>query len=438
MSNTRLFTQTAKSPVFSTISFALIVFLVYAVSFISKFSVYPSDINAGEVLNAPPQVPSDTQNVADKTSQVWAPKAEKSSDTIPQVSTVQEMNEAEELDEEEDGETPDPLIPPAKASKEQRMEWFRRKLPELEILNSTNRSRKFHGRVVKLFDNQCAIQFFMIWFSPTRMFGPRDFLAVDTLMKTNPEACLVLLSRSLDTRRGYKILKPLLDRGFKILAVTPDLPSLVKNTPAEAWLKKIKSGKIDPGKNPLSVQFSNLIRLAVLYKYGGVYLDTDFIILKDFKGLRNAVGVQSENQVTHKWKTVNSAAMIFDKEQPILFEFLQEFAATFDGNIWGHNGPYLLTRVIKRMDDPSCYNLSVLPIKAFYPVNWVEIERFYRTPATPEESKWVEETVQELNRETYGLHLWNKVTRGFVINERSVIDRLIKSHCLICRKTYNS
>ncbi|CAL2243579.1 unnamed protein product [Prunus armeniaca] len=66
-----------------------------------------------------------------------------------------------------------------------------------------------------------------------------------------------------------------------------------RNTPAEFWLEELKTGRTDPGYIPLSQNLSNLIRLAMLYKYGGIYLDTDLIILKDFSGLRNAIEAQS-------------------------------------------------------------------------------------------------------------------------------------------------
>lgn len=128
-----------------------------------------------------------------------------------------------------------------------------------------------------------------------------------------------------------------MDRGFKVLAITPDVPFLVKNTPAEGWLEELKSGRKDPGYIPLFNNLSNLVRLAMLYKYEGVYLDTDFIILKDFSELRNAVGAQSMDTSTGAWTRLNGAAMIFDINHPILLDFLREFATTFNGNRWGFN-----------------------------------------------------------------------------------------------------
>ncbi|KAL6290258.1 hypothetical protein ACE6H2_007768 [Prunus campanulata] len=41
-------------------------------------------------------------------------------------------------------------------------------------------------------------------------------MARDSLFKFNPKGCLMILSKSMDSGSGYRILKPLLDRGFKL------------------------------------------------------------------------------------------------------------------------------------------------------------------------------------------------------------------------------
>ncbi|XP_019101046.1 PREDICTED: lactosylceramide 4-alpha-galactosyltransferase-like [Camelina sativa] len=333
----------------------------------------------------------------------------------------------------------DPLVPPRKASKIERIDWFRRKLPDMEILKSTSKSKRFHSRVFELYNNNnCSAQFFMVWLSPAKSFGPREMLAVDTLFTTNPGACLAILSNSLDSCRGDTILKPLLDRGFNLIAVTFDIPFLVKNTPAEAWLKRLKSGRMDPGSIPLFMNLSDLTRLAVLYKYGGVYLDTDIIFLNDITRLRNAIGAQSIDPKTKTWSRLNNAVMVFDIYHPLMREFLHEYSTTFDGNIWGHNSPYLVSRVITRLGNKPGYNVTILPPNAFYPVNWIKIPKLFKKPATTREAQWVEKTLQDMSKGSYMIHLWNKVTRKIKIEEGSVMYNLISTHCTVCRNITNS
>lgn len=406
--NYGLLCRAAKSPVFSHFSFASILFFIYAASLISNFSIYSAEFRTNEILGG-------------KLFRRIDPQQQQ----IPSSASLQRNNIIEEES--------DPLIPPHKATSEERLRWFRRKLPELEILNSTHLSGRFHGRVLELFNNNCSAQFFMVWLSAAQSFGPREFLAIDSLFSASPNGCLLLLSTSMDSHTGYKILKPLHDRGFKILAVTPDVPFLVKNTPTEPWLNELKAGNLDPGSVPLFNHLSDLLRLLVLYRYGGVYLDTDFIFIKDLSALRNAIGAQSMKLSTKIWTRLNGAVMIFDIYHPILLDFLQEFATTFNGNRWGHNGPYLVSRVLERLGNKAGHNLTIYPPNTFYPVDWVKIIKLYKKPQTEDEMKSAEDILANISSESYTVHLWNKRTRELKIKEGSVMERLISSHCVICQ-----
>ncbi|CAK9133879.1 unnamed protein product [Ilex paraguariensis] len=332
----------------------------------------------------------------------------------------------------------DHLVPPINVTAEERIAWFKKKLPEFKILQSTRFTQQFDGRVREFLRHKCKVRFFMTWISPTTSFmGQREFLAMESLFKSNPHGCLIVLSRSMDSVAGDRIFKPLRDRGFKIMAITPDLPFLFKNTPAESWLDDMKSGNKDPGEIPLAQNLSNLIRLAVLYQYGGVYLDTDFIVLKDFSGLRNSVGAQSTD-VSGKWTRLNNAVLVFDRNHPLLYKFIKEFANTFDGNRWGHNGPYLVSRVVEKVRKTRGSRVTVLLPMAFYPVDWTKIAGFFTRPNDRAYSKWVEAKLLQLKRETYGVHLWNRQSSGLRIEEGSIIGRLISENCVICEPLNSS
>nr|KYP39850.1 Uncharacterized protein At4g19900 family [Cajanus cajan] len=293
-------------------------------------------------------------------------------------------------------------------------------------------SRKFHARVLGFFSHECESQIFMTWVSPAGSFGARELLSVESLFKVQPKACLVILSRTLDSIHGYRILKPFLYGGFKVQAVTPDLPYLFKGTTAESWLNELRKGNKDPGEISLFQNLSNLMRLAVLYKYGGVYLDTDFIVLKPLTGLRNSIGAQSMDLGNKHWTRLNNAVLIFDLNHPLLLRFINEFVLTFDGNKWGHNGPYLVSRVVERLGKRPGVNFTILPPKAFYPADWKKIGGLFRKPKARGESKWVEAKLLQLSSETYGVHLWNKESKRLEIEEGSVIARLVSDHCVIC------
>lgn len=345
--------------------------------------------------------------------------------------SVQETRALEELDSPE---KLSPLVPPVNVTEEERIAWFQQKLPKFDIFKNDNLTSQFHARVRYFLDSDCDIHFFMTWILPATLFGRRELLALGCLFRAHPNGCLVILSRTLDSRRGLVILEPILSRDFKLLAVTPNLDFLVAKTPAESWYNEIKSGNKDPGEIPLAQNLSNLIRLAILYKYGGVYIDTDFIVLQELTRLRNSIGAQSIDPTSGVWTRINNAVMVFDRKHPLLFKFMEEFALTFDGNKWGHNGPYLASRVVRRLQRRKGYNFTVLPPLAFYPVDWTKIGGLFKKPENRDEGRWVEGKLLQLSEDTYGVHLWNKQSREMKIEEGSVMGRLISNNCLICRE----
>ncbi|KAJ6871338.1 hypothetical protein NC652_036875 [Populus alba x Populus x berolinensis] len=123
---------------------------------------------------------------------------------------------------------------------------------------------------------------------------------------------------------------------------------------------------------------------------------------------------------------------------PLLLKFIEEFASTFDGNKWGHNGPYLVSRVVQRVAERPGYNFTILPPMAFYPVGWNRIDGFFKKPENKVESRWVNAKLLQLSGEPYGIHLWNRQSSRFSIEEGSVMGRLISDHCVICEYKYSS
>ncbi|KAL7095391.1 hypothetical protein ACP275_10G020900 [Erythranthe tilingii] len=308
------------------------------------------------------------------------------------------------------------------------------------FVTSVNSSRRFDSSVREFFEssnNHCKVRIFMTWISPVEFFTEREFFGLESLFQTNPTSCLIILSKTMDSGNGRKLLEPVTDLGFRVRAISPDLWGLVKNTPAESWFDEIKNGTKETGKIPLPQNLSNLIRLVALYKYGGVYLDTDFIILKDFSGLRNSIGAQSID-LSGNWTRLNNAFLVFDKKHPLVFKFIEEFALNFDGNKWGHNGPYLVSRVVNRVKKTDEFDFTILPPMAFYPVDWTRVAGFFGRPNGPVGAKWVEAKIRQLNGSSYGVHLWNSQSSRFKIEQGSIIDRLIYSHCVICNRQISS
>ncbi|KAL2341921.1 hypothetical protein Fmac_009861 [Flemingia macrophylla] len=289
----------------------------------------------------------------------------------------------------------------------------------------------FRARLKAFFNNtsSCKVRFFMTWISPLKGFGEREFVSVESLFKSHPQACLVIVSKSLDSHLGTRILKPFVSKGFKVIAIAPDFGYIFKDTHAEAWFNRLKEGNVNPGEVSLGQNLSNLLRLALLYKFGGAYIDADVMVLKSFSKLRNTIGAQNFDALTGKWSRLNNAVLIFDKKHPLLFKFIEEFALTFDGNKWGHNGPYLISRVVARVSGRPGFNFTVLPPSAFYPVDWRGIRSLFRDQVR---SKWLVKKMDQIRKESLAVHLWNRHSRKLKVVKGSIVDTIISSCCIFC------
>ncbi|KAK7327917.1 hypothetical protein VNO77_22010 [Canavalia gladiata] len=293
----------------------------------------------------------------------------------------------------------------------------------------------FHARLKAFFSansSSCKLRFFITWLSPLKAFGERELLSVESLFKSHPQACLLIVSNSLDSRAGTRILRPFTSNGFKVMALAPDFNYIFKNTHAEVWFNRLKQGNVNPGEVSLGQNLSNLLRLVLLYKFGGIYIDADVMVLKSFSKLRNTIGAQNLDAKTGKWTRLNNAVLIFDKKHPLLFKFIQEFALTFDGNKWGHNGPYLISRVVSRVSGTPGFNFTLLPPSAFYPVDWRGITSLFTRPRDEFHSKWLVKKMEQIHRESFALHLWNRQSRKLKVVKGSIVDSIISSCCIFC------
>lgn len=307
----------------------------------------------------------------------------------------------------------------------------------LELLRQSPKSMRFAARAEAFFADGCKSRFFLTWISPAEVFGARESLTVESIFHYHPDACVLLLSHAMDSVRCRRLLRPFSSLGLRIAAVSPDFCHLFRRTPAEAWFSRLKQGSVDPGDVPLSQNLSNLIRLAVLYKFGGVYVDADVIVLRSFVSLRNAIGAQSADGRTGNWSRLNNAVMVFDREHPLLYKFMEEFTSTFNGNKWGHNGPYLVSRVVAR-EPPAASpetNFSVLPPAAFYPVDWNRITSLFHGPMNGEHRRWAAAKLDAIRRESFAIHLWNRQSKGLKVEEGSVMKRLMLDSCLLCNSS---
>lgn len=331
---------------------------------------------------------------------------------------------------------PPPAAPAVKISSRKKASAKRNKSLLKLLLRQTPQTRRFAARADELFAGPCTDRFFITWLSPLAQFGRRELLVLESLFRWHRGGCLLVASDTMDSEGGRDKLRPFLERGFRLAIASPDFAYLLNGTPAEAWLGAVQRGGVSLGSVPLGQNLSNLLRLALLYRYGGIYLDADVVVLRPLSDLRNAIGAQAVDEATGDWRRLNNAVMVFDRAHPLLHEFIAEFAAAFDGSKWGHNGPYLVSRVAARLRHGSPdLAFTVLPPRAFYPVHWSKIGGLFVAPKERKDKRWVKAKVENIKGGSFGIHLWNRESRSLEMEEGSVIGTLISDSCLFCNSS---
>ncbi|KAG8517916.1 Lactosylceramide 4-alpha-galactosyltransferase [Galemys pyrenaicus] len=247
--------------------------------------------------------------------------------------------------------------------------------------------------------------------------------SVESAARAHPEIPVVVLMKGLRAGNGNASLPRSL--GLSLLSCFPnvrlrplDLPALFWGTPLAAWYAA--RGRWEPHLVPV---LSDASRIALLWKFGGVYLDTDFIVLRSLRNLTNVLGAQSRY-------VLNGAFLAFERHHEFLALCMRDFVARYNGWIWGHQGPQLLTRVFKKWcsvrslaERRACRGVSALPREAFYPIPWQDWKKYFED-VSPEE-------LTRLLHATYAVHVWNKKSQGtrFDATSRALLAQLHARYC---------
>ncbi|XP_064316789.1 lactosylceramide 4-alpha-galactosyltransferase-like [Phalacrocorax carbo] len=273
--------------------------------------------------------------------------------------------------------------------------------------------------------------------------SPGDVFFVETSEQTNPGYLFMCsvesAARAHPGTRVVVLMKGLANGngslpnhwGFSLLSCFPnveirplDLPELFSGTPLAKWYLQAQQ-RWEPYYLPV---LSDACRIAIMWKFGGIYLDTDFIVLKNLKNLTNVLGTQSKY-------VLNGAFLSFKPKHKFMELCMQDFVENYNSWIWGHQGPQLLTRVFKKWcsirslrSSTSCKGVSALPREAFYPIRWQDWKKYFEVVSSSE--------LHHLFNNTYAVHVWNKKSQGtrLEITSQALLAQL---HSHFCPATYD-
>ncbi|XP_022720233.1 uncharacterized protein At4g19900-like [Durio zibethinus] len=274
---------------------------------------------------------------------------------------------------------------------------------------------------------KCDMRVFMMWNFPPWMYSVRHQRGLESLLPQHRDACVMVFSETIELD-FFK--DSFVKDGYKVAVAMPNLDELLKDTPthvfASVWFEWRKT-KFYP------THYSELVRLAALYKYGGIYIDSDIIVLKPLLALNNSVGL--EDQLAGS--SLNGALMAFRKQSPFIMECLEEFYLTYDDTQLRWNGADLLSRVAKRFLNKKNISikqpeLNVQPYFVFFPISSQHITRYFVAPTTETENAQQDALFNKILAESVTFHFWNSLTSALIPEPGSLVTRLMDHLCIHC------
>ncbi|GBG75348.1 hypothetical protein CBR_g19981 [Chara braunii] len=276
--------------------------------------------------------------------------------------------------------------------------------------------------------------------------------SIESFLAKNPNYTVYIYSSNLT----YFRTKWSERKDPRIVLKTADFADIFSGTPFENWYASGTYRKTRWIPNNLS----NAARLALVWKYGGTYLDMDFISLNPMPaGLGSAVAAEDD-------KSINNAFIRFSAGHQFVREAMKDFVADFSGNLWGHQGPKLLTRVFMRncldideleewlvsrklprdeakaliraqvrdlnatrlsaayVPPDFCYDLTVMKRESVYPL-WCSEAKLLKTP-------WRQacKLCRELQEKAIMLHYWgHSFPHNDSFSESSIMGKLMTATC---------
>jgi hypothetical protein len=266
--------------------------------------------------------------------------------------------------------------------------------------------------------------------------------AIEAVFFYHPNAKVIIHSNTIPIH-GVNRLDIFAETGYDLEVRPYHFLQWMRESPSITEKDIIDFQKVLPRRNTAQYWYSHktdLIRLLIIDKFGGVYLDTDQHLIKPIpKSFTNVIGYQDKSAERYKDGFVNGAVMIFEKANPFIQSVLQEAMRIviykYVPTEWSIIGPYLLTDKWKEREEKGLTNVTIQVVEPefFYPYYWEVSKRCFTELATPT----YHPVYNPITENTYSVHLNTKVTGELDYTiPGTVCDSLFHDHCIFCDEIY--
>ncbi|KAK8395430.1 hypothetical protein O3P69_006227 [Scylla paramamosain] len=255
----------------------------------------------------------------------------------------------------------------------------------------------------------------------------RAWCSIESWAQVNPslQIWFVMTSATISDFEGFP--SKLLQKYSNLNIVGADVEKMVEDTP----LKQLFDSKKWTQNNTWPVELlSDMMRVLVLWRWGGIYSDTDVVSIRPFDLPLNSLGYETDFQI-------GSAVYSFEAQQSVMWRLMKDMVNGFMPELWGSIGPKAITRVVKAMcgvEDLQtllpktpviCGGVTLHPRQTFYPVDYTQSKKFF----TKNRGIRFEKTF----RHSHAIHFWNKMSKELMVTkgDNSLYEVAAKKYCPI-------
>ncbi|MDA1352979.1 MAG: glycosyltransferase [bacterium] len=196
----------------------------------------------------------------------------------------------------------------------------------------------------------------MIWSTTAQTLDPIYLACIERAAKVYPDKPIYLFSNGLNASH-------LGEASTHVTIVPYKVSDIIQNTPLETWTI---AASPDAESHPFWFSHqTDVLRFALLFKYGGIYLDTDVFLAKKVpKALENSLFYET---MSGDPKGVCNGVLAFQAQHPFIHEILNQMPLHYNPKDWGCIGPDLVTKVFHHSDF-SAHDVKIVPYEHICPV----------------------------------------------------------------------
>ncbi|XP_033183907.1 lactosylceramide 4-alpha-galactosyltransferase-like isoform X1 [Bombus vancouverensis nearcticus] len=257
------------------------------------------------------------------------------------------------------------------------------------------------------------------------VLNARQACAVESAAKMNPSmnVYLLFISPSKISDQSREMFNQLQTySNVRIRHIKPE--KYMRDTPLHLWYS---SGILKKSYWPRS-HMSDILRYLTLWKYGGIYLDLDVVVIASLERLTNFAGAED-------WKNVAAGVMGFDVTElgrRMADACIRDMRANFRGDVWGNNGPGVITRTLQKlcstkyvrdMTTSRCHGFKVFSPSTFYPIHYEKWKIYFETKD--------KNTTMQIVDKAMAIHVWNKFSKFEKVDVNNDVPYVIiaRKHC---------